>query len=332
MSDKEENKMGLKGPGDSREDRIEIMKILAVGLVSFLLGFGFVIFFLKPSGASDDVKMEDVETHEEESAAAPDGLSDRDSQVEKTADENSGGGYAPTPADYGREAPVEPERRAEATEKAPTVPPGRTPEGVVVEDDAFYLKCWDKDGAERPGADCDELEIFEKRLASRLYVVDECRREHAGVDSVGKLSLGVEVDVAGQGMTAWSGASTTLPRGKEVSTCVRERLAGLPLDGLDNDFERYRIFFTIHFGGQGDSGAAPSAEAPSKGAKELERGKTVEVIWDNVRVRKEPVSGAEIGKISSGNKVKLLDKKDGWCKVMTPNNNVGWMTCEALSN
>ena len=42
-------------------------------------------------------------------------------------------------------------------------------------------------------------------------------------------------------------------------------------------------------------------------------------------------TGEVIGKIGKDNQVKLLKKKGDWCQVMTPNNNEGWMICEALS-
>ena len=55
------------------------------------------------------------------------------------------------------------------------------------------------------------------------------------------------------------------------------------------------------------------------------------VIKDHVRVRKQPKNGTVFGKISSGNQVRLIDEKDGWCRVVTPNNNKGWMICDSLA-
>jgi uncharacterized protein YgiM (DUF1202 family) len=63
---------------------------------------------------------------------------------------------------------------------------------------------------------------------------------------------------------------------------------------------------------------------------DLKKGKVVDVIKDHVRVRKEPVSGKVFGKINSGNQVRLLGEKNGWCQVITPNNNKGWMICDSL--
>ncbi|MCK9463885.1 MAG: SH3 domain-containing protein [Proteobacteria bacterium] len=47
-------------------------------------------------------------------------------------------------------------------------------------------------------------------------------------------------------------------------------------------------------------------------------------------MRKTPVDGEIIGKIGQGNQVRLLKQKEGWCQIVTPTGNEGWMICDAL--
>jgi hypothetical protein len=219
----------------------------------------------------------------------------------------------------------------EATAPA-EVPPGKTPENVTLDGSAFYLKCWDGNGQETPGDSCDKLSVFEKRMATRLYVVDSCKQKHAGAKASGKLSLGIEIDFDKAAVSFWNGASSDLENAAKVAVCLRSELNGLPIQGFDHKFSRYRMFFTVLFG---DAKGAAATKTPvvseNEPTKNLPKGKLVTVVKDQVRVRKSPVDGEIVGKLGKDNQVKLLKKKDGWCQVLTPNNNEGWMICDALS-
>ncbi len=327
MDDKTEKMTTVKKSRSAKDDRVDVIRILVVMAISFLLGFGLVIAFFKNSPPS----TEDSQGAE----AAPDTPEEENgSPVADTSDASpEASGYAPSggyaPADTPK--PVENDHGDEGGDynegdAPPVVPPGRTPEGVFVEGEPFYLKCWDSNGSEIAGASCDHLNLLEKRFSTRVYVVDKCKQKYTPSGAVGKLSLGMEVDFDKRSLNFWSGASSDLDSAQKVATCLREELAGLPINGVEHKNNRYRIFFTVKFG---DSEGKP-AKAPAAG-KKLTKGKIVKVIKDRVRVRKEPVDGAIIGKISSGNQVKLIKKKGEWCNIVTPNNNEGWMTCEALS-
>lgn len=320
-------------PVAKKSDKLEVIKILVLAVVSFALGFGLVILFLGPKST----KKQELVSEEGIVAqvTSPGG-------AEPPASDGKGGyapagsaGYAPEPVDApagagdGSREAAEGAALADQATAPVEVPPGRTPDNVAIDGAAFYLKCWDDNGGEISGASCDKLSVLEKRFSTRLYVVDKCKQKHAGDKAEGKLSIGMEVDFEQNALSFWNGASSDLEKANQVAVCLKGELNGLPIHSVNHKYSKYRIFFTLVFG-KSKGKAAPS-EPPAKATLKAPKGATVKVVMDRVRVRKTPVDGEIIGKIGSDNEVKLLKKKDGWCQVLTPNNNEGWMTCEALA-
>jgi hypothetical protein len=319
----------------AKGDRVEVLKILILAGVSFLAGFALVFLFLKPSSPSaEEIAQPGEEPREEPQADQP------GSAAEPTV---AAAGYEPVegaqpeaaaPVNEAGEAPVEdtdaPSEAAGPAEgdAPPEVPPGKTPDGVALDGDAFYLKCWDDAGVEHKGSECDRLGVIEKRFSTRLYMVDKCRQEKAGEASHGKLSVASEVDFAKGTVSFWNGASSDIPNASQIGACLRTALVGLPVHGADHKFARYRVFYTVLFG---DAAKKKEKEEEATAAKFVAGpGRMVDVVKDRVRVRKTPVDGDVIGKIGTGTQVRYIKKKDDWCNVVTPNNNEGWMICDAL--
>lgn len=319
MSSGKESRVGGKS-ASGRRDKLEVIKVLVLAVVSFAAGFALVFFFLRPPTSPSETEESSLAREQVEVAAgAPDASAGGYAPADQGGDP-SGGGYAPGGGEAEDEGAA-----AHEGDRPPEVPPGKTPDGVVLDGDAFYLKCWDSDGKELAGEQCDPLRILEKRMSTRLYVVDECRKEKAG-DADGKLSLACEIDFDNTTISFWSGPSSEIENASQIGTCVRDKLEGLPLHGVDHEQTRYRLFFTVLFG-------EPAQKAEKREediAEKYGKGRMVGVIKDHVRVRRDPVDGSIIGKISSGNQVRLLGQKEGWCQVITPNKNEGWMICSAL--
>ncbi len=294
-------------------DKIEVVKVLILAVVSFVLGFALVILFLRPSSSSSENGSEDSP-----SATVPVSRGYADPS-------QSGGGYAPRGNTADRKNSADNQEGA----ALPDVPPGKTPETVAIDGQAFYLKCWDENGTVFKGDECGRLSVFETRFSTRLYVVDRCKKKHSGEKSEGKLSLGTEIDFEKMSLSFWSGASSTIKDAPLVASCLRSELAGLSIDGFNHRYAKYRLFFTVLFGK--DAVIAKKQNEPvAASAADLRKGKLVNVIKDHVRVRKKPLTGKVFGKINSGNQVRLLAEKNGWCRVVTPNNNKGWMICDSL--
>jgi hypothetical protein len=302
-------------PLTSKGDKIEVIKVLALMIVSFVVGFTLVILFLRPDSGDD----EPGDLSAEPPVQTPPGVAG-----EPAAEPQR---YAPTRA--GTETATSADG-ADERDAPPPVPPGRTPEGVALDGSAFYLKCWDADGVESPGASCGQLGIFEKRFGTRLYVVSQCVKRQTDGPAEGKLSVGVEIDFNQMSLTFWNGASSTLAGADKIAGCLRSELAGLPIDGFKHKYDRYRLFFTVLFGPRAVE-VREQAKIPVASPDDLKKGRQVDVIKDRVRVRRAPKDGAVFGRISSGNQVRLLKEEAGWCKIITPNNNQGWIICDALA-
>jgi len=301
-------------------DKVEVVKMLIIALVSFAVGFALVYLLLMPSQPGDDESTEiasvSSQTNDDQ-AATPTGEAYAP-DAPATAQE----GYAPVEANESDKPAVN------EGDLPPELPPGKTPDGVVKDGDAFYLKCWSEDGIEHKGSECDKLNVIEKRFSTRLYVVNKCKVQKAGEDTHGKLSVASEIDFTKTKISFWTGASSDLPNASQVGSCLRESLAGLPIHGVKHKFARYRMFYTVLFGKAAQKKNADIAAA--KASFISGKGRLVNVVKNHVRVRKTPVDGDIIGKISTGSQARFLKKKDDWCKIITPNGNQGWMICNAL--
>jgi hypothetical protein len=356
MTDRKEDTRNPSPGSKAGGDKLEIVKLLVIAVLCSGLGFALVyIFFGPPIQGRVETGQTALSDQRSTLASATDVLAAPPLEAEPVAmadtEETRGSRYAPEGAGPGygvqEEIPLPPAAdmaqplaptlgaSVDRGSLPPVVPPGKTPEGVAVDGNAFYVKCWDKAGAALETESCDKLDLLEKRFSTRLYVVDKCRLEAAGAEAAGKLSLGVEVDFSTLSVSFWSGPSSNLPSADAVAQCLRTELRGLPVDGVPHKHGKYRMFFTVLFGKkfvQAASDKTPQSVAGKTDAKSApaRKGKTVKVALDRVRVRKSPVDGEEIGRISSGNEVQLLGRKEEWCRVLTPAGNEGWMICDAL--
>ncbi len=122
-----------KKPRPSKGEKVEVVKILILALVSFLAGFALVFLFLRPSSTSDEFDDEEL-------------LPEKTVVVQE---DDTVGGYAPSespdpqaaePMGY---APQEDTAGGAVNEgdAPPEVHPGKTPDGVAIDGKTIYHKC-----------------------------------------------------------------------------------------------------------------------------------------------------------------------------------------------
>ena len=303
----------IQSPGEvektPRSDMTHKIIIVVLGIASFAIGF-LLVHFTIPKGAAEGndgncTQRENVAADENAPAADESELGD----VEDNEDQ-------PYDADE--------TMAADASGGIPEVPPGATPDGIRLDGAPLYFKCWVRADDTGSSKECDRLRVLEKRMATRLYVIDECKQKFAGENERGLLSLGANLNFADNSISFWSGPSSTIAGAQKVGNCVRQKLAGLPLSSVAHKHEKYRIFFTVNF--------FDPKQREQQLARLRKSGREVQVTMDKVNVREEPIDGASLGRISSDSKVVFLKKNDTkeWCQVLTPNNRTGWMICKAL--
>ena len=298
-----------------RSGRLHTIIIIALGILSFAVGFLLVHFIIPkapPSAVAKDCVAAD--TQRASSAAESEGEA-------QTGGENDDANTGDEAGDDGDDPDM---MSADASGGLPEVPPGATPDGVRLDGAPLYFKCWVRASDTGSSKDCDRLRVLEKRMATRLYVVNECKEQHAAEGDLGLLSLGANLNFADNTISFWSGPSSTIASAKQIGNCVRQKLAGLPLSSITHKHEKYRIFFTVNF--------YDIKQREQMLARMRNKGREVQVTMDKVNVREEPVDGASLGRISSDSKVIFLKKNDAkdWCQVLTPSNRIGWMICDAL--
>ncbi|MDJ0766548.1 MAG: SH3 domain-containing protein [Myxococcota bacterium] len=218
-------------------------------------------------------------------------------------------------------------------EKVAPVPPGDPPSRVSMAHPITCTRCWDSTGLEYIGNQCGQLLGFEKVIRDRLYVVENCASKVLSTGGSGELDLGIEIDFSTKRIGFWSEPSSEVAGASDIAACLKIEMGGLPMDAIHPKLIRYQLAMSVTL--KRTATAKPAApivvDVPPVNSEKLAQGRIVAVVRDRVRVRKKPVDGEILGKISSGNRVLLIDQREDWCQVKTPRGNVGWMVCWGLA-
>ncbi|MBN2802831.1 MAG: SH3 domain-containing protein [Deltaproteobacteria bacterium] len=294
----------------------ELVKLLIWSIFSLIIGFLLIFIFLKPTGGSVNSLVVQTDADKDVDNLSLDAPIS-DSPILKVEDSN-------------KVEDIKVSENSLNTKEKAMVPPGDLPSNLHQTQSPYILMCWDKSGLEHDSSQCDELADIQALFDERLYVVRKCIDEESSTDAYGKLSVAAEIDFEHLSISFWNGASSEISKADDVITCLRDKLSGFPLNKIDHDFSRYRIFFTLKAGIETEKLNNENTVEISDKPVEARGGKIVPVIKDKVRVRKSPVTGEIIGKISAPNSVSLLKQDGEWCNIITPNNNEGWIICTAL--
>ena len=329
-----------------RIDRIETLRLLILALFGTLAGFA-VIYVLVSPGAGRPVppRAQPEPPPSAAQAMVPPATvpAVREASGPATSEPLSLPAATPEPqAAAGSPSPDSPPPSNESPDaghviqvpvatQAPSLPTGPTPPGLALADEPpFYFRCWDQSGKQKKPEECDPLRVFEKRLASRLYVVHRCKESSVGPEPQGRFSLGVDVDFKDKKLNFWSGSSTEIENGTRIAACLRRDFAGIPLDGISHQYERYTVFFTLIFGKEGGKPAKVKAKAPSD-SPDIKPGKTALVKWSRANLRASPDGSAEVKtKLEKGAKVRVMQIKEDWVRVKGPAGEEGWISIDGL--
>lgn len=190
------------------------------------------------------------------------------------------------------------------------------------------IGCWMEDGTELPRSECDIPDFVDPYIDELYGVAEDCRVATVGEAARGSLRLGVEVDISKARASVWGVPGSTLLEARDIAECARKhapQLSRSPSAARG----RYQVAVALSFPPASPSSDVASGDSP--GASHTPEGEPAMVVGQKVRVRKSPSEEGEIiGRISAPSQVVVLERKEDWCRVFTPNRNEGWMVCWAL--
>jgi hypothetical protein len=183
------------------------------------------------------------------------------------------------------------------------------------------LHCRDQ---EDPAEECDALE-FDPVAVPRLKALAQCP---GAAGATGKFSIGFDVDFRQKAVKVMNGKSTTVPKEKAEALlkCADASFAKVNLAEIPHKHRRYLIFYTATLGGA-DKPAEPAGDRPTADKPTTEGPVAAtttsespaagfsNVVWDVVLVRDAPKTGAVVGRIMRGSKVKVISHQGEWYRV-----------------
>jgi hypothetical protein len=188
--------------------------------------------------------------------------------------------------------------------------------------------CWMEDGTELPRSECDIPELVGPFIDGLYGAAEACRVSTVGEEARGSLRLGVELDIVKERASVWGVPGSTLREASSIAECARGNAPRLS-KSKGAARARYQVAVSFSF-----APALPRSDVASNvapGASQTPKGEPGVVVGQRVRVRKSPSEDGEIiGRISAPSQVIVLERREDWCRVFTPNRNEGWMVCWAL--
>jgi SH3 domain-containing protein len=178
--------------------------------------------------------------------------------------------------------------------------------------------------------DCGSLE-FDPVAVPRIKALAQCP---GAAGAVGKFSIGFDVDFRSKEVRVMSGKSTTVPKEKAdaLVKCADNAFDKVSLAEIPHKHRRYLIFYTATFPGgektlpaepveskpvvEGPVAGTTTSESPASGFST--------VVWDVVLVRDAPKTGAVVGRIMRGSRVKVISHQGEWYRV-TFGTTEGWV-------
>jgi hypothetical protein len=176
-----------------------------------------------------------------------------------------------------------------------------------------------RDEAEETTEDCGALE-FDPVAVPRIKALAQCP---GGAKASGKLSIGFDIDFRRKEVRVMSGKSTTLPKEKAEALikCADTAFDKVSLAEVPHKHRRYLVFYTATLSGT-DKPAEPATEKPATEGpavgtttSESPASGMATVVWDVVLVRDAPKTGAVVGRIMRGSRVKVLAHQGEWYRV-----------------
>ncbi len=180
------------------------------------------------------------------------------------------------------------------------------------------LACKTADGSVLKGKECGTLSLDDQAIP-KIRTLGKCPQA-AGV--TGKLSLVFTIDFDKGRTNFVPGRSSTVKNLDGLSECLRTSMESLKMKGIRHDHPSYTVAYNAVFGAdehakEGLGGGEAQKPAPREGkdgGTKSEAPGMAEVAWDSV-IRDAPKTGAIVGHLPKGAKVKAGASREGWYNV-----------------
>jgi hypothetical protein len=181
----------------------------------------------------------------------------------------------------------------------------------------FILQC--SDGADDKRKECGSLQ-FDPIAVPKIKSLARCPAA-AGVS--GKLSVGFDIDFRKKTVRLKVGKSTSIAResADAIVKCAEPMFENLGLWEVPHEHRHYTVFYSAELSPPGRPAEAasdrPAVEGRIAGTTtgETPVSGTATVGWDVALVRDAPKSGAVVGRILQGSKVKTVGRQGEWYHV-----------------
>ncbi len=215
---------------------------------------------------------------------------------------------------------------------APSAPPSNPaapsgPPNVVVSRGAI-LSCKTDDGEALKGqAACGQLAGIDNLVQPRIRRLKECS---AAEGATGKLAVTFGVDFANNRLNVEVGKTSNVPNLESIAGCVKHEFGGISLGAMEHDHPRYTVAYTATLtaaDGATAPGSAPGAATGGGATPVAMDAPTSSVVWEVAIVRDAPRTGAVVGRLQRGTKVRVGQGQENWYRVRYGGNfvNEGWV-------
>ncbi len=199
---------------------------------------------------------------------------------------------------------------------AGAVPLAMPPDQGVTVSQGAIVRC--HDGKDDTKEDCGSLE-FDPIAVPKIKALAQCP---AASGLAGKLSIGFDVDFRKKAVKVQLGKSTTMPRDKAEALirCADTEFDKVSLGEVPHEHRRYTVFYVASFSTPNKPEPVadkPTVEGPVAGTttSESPANGTASVGWDVAIVRDAPKTGAIVGRVMRGSKVKVVAHQGEWYRV-----------------
>ena len=241
----------------------------------------------------------------------------------------SHGGRAPDapPAAVGR--PVASASAPSALSAPPAANANLLPPIISVQK-GTVVSCKTTDGETRKGSKCGEIPGIDAIVSPRVRKIATC----SGVEGqTGRLSLTVNADFGSGRFWYDVNKTSTVQNLDAIASCLKTSFHNTSATSTPHEHQRYTVSYVAIFAPPTSGAAADeiadkgTTSAPhDKGAKEAPADDKsppaaaagtgeAAVAWEVALVRDSPKTGALVGRVPRGQKVKVGASKDGWYQI-----------------